>query len=110
MHLPFDLSVAPMLLYRGDNCFIVAVNPGDEALQFGMSDSTLFASQGVKASGFRSLKTRRNCCAKCSAVAICGLLVVTASTQRCSSGLRCIGGFVSQNATSRTLGSFSTRP
>jgi hypothetical protein len=34
VYLPFDLSIAPMLFYHGDRCFIVALDPGNEALEF----------------------------------------------------------------------------
>jgi hypothetical protein len=34
VYLSFDLPIAPMLFYRGEHGFIVALEPGDEAFQF----------------------------------------------------------------------------
>lgn len=49
--------------------------PATKRFNSGISDWALLTSQDLKASGSRSLKTWRNCCAKCSAVAICAYLL-----------------------------------
>ena len=105
MHLPFDLAITPRLFCRRDNGFVVAADSSDERLQ--LRDLRFHAcfQPSIQCIRIPILNTWRNCCAKSSAVATCGCAVVTACTQRCSSELRWMGGFVSQNATNRTLGS-----
>ncbi len=34
MYLTFDLSIAPMLFYRSSYCFVIPLEPCDEAFQF----------------------------------------------------------------------------
>jgi hypothetical protein len=104
VYLPLDLSIAPMLFYCGNHCFIVALDAGAEALEF--RDIWCYAScqTGLQGGGILVLEDLAELLRKVFGDGDLRMNVVTASTQRWSSRLRCFGGLVSQNATSRRLG------